>query len=145
MLRGKLLSLLVPYGLLTGVAAADRLVLLRFTAAWGAYAWLCLLLIGYGMFSISTTLGFACPRLDWDDPRRMTSSKASWASFLINVPYGLISMALAAAAFVLGQFWPQYTLPLVLLAVLLLALLSWVTARLGARRVAKAWPRLEAP
>ena len=140
--RSKVLSLFVPYGIFTAVLLLAGWFLLRFYAAWGAYAWLCLLLIGYGMFTISTTLGFAYPRLDWDDPRRMSSPQAGWRNLVYTIPYGLLALILAAGPFAINQFWPGWTLPAVLLGLLLLAALAWGVSLWGARTAQAVWARI---
>ena len=139
--RSKLLSLFTPYALLTAVIMLLGWFLLDFNGAWGVYAWLCLLLIGYGMLGISTALGFAYPRLDWDDPRRMSSPQAGWRNLLFTIPYGLLSLVLAAAPFVISRLWPAWTLPAVLLGLLLLGAISWLTSLWGAKTAVRSWAR----
>ena len=117
----------------------------RYSAVWIPYAWFCLLIIGYGMITISTAMGFLYPRLDWDDPRRMTSSQASWRNLIAVIIYGLISLAVALIAFAAAQFLPQFALLCILLGLLILAGMAWLVERWSVRAVSRKWAHIELP
>jgi hypothetical protein len=139
------LSLVLPF------AAGSMLLLLlawfflRFSALWIPYAWLCLVIIGYGMITISAALGFMYPKLDWDDPRRMTDRRAGLPNLLLNGLYGILSLIIAALPFFISAFFPRWTLLLVLLGLLILAGMAWLVERLAMRRVQKTWYALDMP
>jgi hypothetical protein len=143
--RSKVLSLVLPF------AAGSMLLLLlawfflRFSALWIPYAWLCLVIIGYGMITISAALGFMYPKLDWDDPRRMTDRRAGLPNLLLNGLYGILSLIIAALPFFISAFFPRWTLLLVLLGLLILAGMAWLVERLAMRRVQKTWYALDMP
>lgn len=142
--RSKVLGLVLPFAVGSLIMLLVAWFLLHFSIAWVPYAWLCLVIIGYGMITISTTMGFKYPRLDWDDPRRMTSRKAVLPNLLLNVAYGIVSLAVAALPFVIASIYPQWTLLLVLLGLLVLAGMAWIVERWSAWQVAKSWPGIEA-
>ena len=142
--RSKVLGLVLPFAVGSLIMLLVAWFFLRFSIAWVPYAWLCLVIIGYGMITISTTMGFKYPRLDWDDPRRMTNRKAVLPNLLLNVAYGIVSLAVAALPFVIASIYPQWTLLLVLLGLLVLAGMAWIVERWSAWQVAKSWPGIEA-
>jgi ABC-2 type transport system permease protein len=82
LLGGKLLAVALPYAVLSSLLMAGA-------AAWGhfgvlgtLYGWLGVQVIGIGMLAVDVALAVPGARLDWDDPRRMTSGWAGIASFL---------------------------------------------------------------
>jgi ABC-2 type transport system permease protein len=143
--RSKVLGLVVPYALISLLMLVAAWFFLRFSALWIPYAWFCLLIIGYGMITISTTMGFLYPRLDWDDPRRMTSNQAGWRNLVAVLIYGLLSLAIALLSFVAANIIPQFALLYVLLGLVFLAGMAWLVERWSVRQVAKKWANIELP
>jgi ABC-2 type transport system permease protein len=141
--RSKVLGLAVPYAVFALLLLLISWVAMRFSVAWIPYAWLCLVIIGYGMITITTAMGFRYPRLDWDDPRRMTNRKAGIPNLILNLGYGLLSLVIAVLPFVLGSLFPRAVVPLVLLGLLLLAGMALLAERLGARVADEAWAGIE--
>jgi ABC-2 type transport system permease protein len=143
--RSKVLGLVIPFALLALLLLLLSWFFLRFSLAWVPYAWLCLLIIGYGMITLSTAMGFIYPRLDWDDPRRMTSRSAGLRSTLLGAVYGIIALLLAVLPFLVASVNPQWTLMLVLVGLLLLAGMAWLVERWSSRRVFRAWAGIPLP
>ena len=143
--RSKVMGLVLPFALGSMILLLLAWFFIRFSIAWVPYAWLCLAIIGYGMLTISTALGFKYPKLDWDDPRRMTNRRATLPNLILNVIYGLLSLVVAVLPFAVASIYSQWTLLLVLLGLLLLAGMAWIVERWGVRQVVKAWPDIEVP
>jgi ABC-2 type transport system permease protein len=143
--RSKVLGLVFPYALFSLLLLIAAWFFMRFSVLWIPYAWFCLLIIGYGMITISTTMGFLYPRLDWDDPRRMTSAQASWRNLAAVLVYGLISLFIALLSFVAASIFPRYALLCVLLGLVFLAGMAWLVERWSVRRVSKKWSHIELP
>ena len=57
-LRAKSFSVYVPYAFVATVLLVAAYFLVGFSLAWTPYAWLCLLIIGYGLLTFSTAMGF---------------------------------------------------------------------------------------
>ena len=140
--RSKVMGIVLPYTVICLLLLLLAWVVLRFNLVWVPYAWLCLALIGYGMLTISTSYGFQYPKLDWDDPRRMMTQRASLLNLVTGALFGFVALVVAALPFLLSAFFPQYALLLVLVGLLLLAGMAWLVERWSARRVIRAWPAL---
>jgi ABC-2 type transport system permease protein len=143
--RSKVLGLVLPYALFSLLLLIAAWFFMRFSAVWIPYAWFCLLIIGYGMITISTTMGFLYPRLDWDDPRRMTSQQATWRNLIAVLIYGLISLFIALLSFVAASIYPRFALLCVLLGLVILAGMAWLVERWSMRSVSKKWAGIELP
>ncbi|MFN2104136.1 MAG: putative ABC transporter permease subunit [Candidatus Promineifilaceae bacterium] len=143
--RSKVLSLVLPFAVGSMLLLLISWFFIRFSALWIPYAWLCLVIIGYGMITISTALGFMYPRLDWEDPRRMTDRRAGLPNLLLNAAYGVIALIVAALPFFISAFFPGWTLMLVLVGLLILAGMAWLVERVGLSQVNKTWYRIELP
>ena len=143
--RSKVLGLVLPYAVICLLLLLASWAVLRFSIAWVPYAWLCLLIIGYGMITLSTAMGFVYPKLDWDDPRRMVSRSASLRSTLLGLVYGIVSLIVAVLPFVIGSVYPQWALMLVLLGLLILAGMAWLVERWSSRKVYRSWASLTLP
>ncbi len=143
--RSKVLGLVLPFAVGSMFLLVLAWFFLRFSPAWIPYAWICLAIIGYGMITISTMMGFKYPRLDWDDPRRMTSGKAVLPNLLLNAIYGLLSLIIATLPFLGAYLYPGWTLMFVLLGLLILASMAWIVERVSARQVTGAWAAIELP
>jgi hypothetical protein len=143
--RSKVLGLVLPFAVGSLIMLLIAWFFLRFSAAWIPYAWLCLVIIGYGMITISTTLGFKYPKLDWDDPRRMTDRRAALPNLLLNLVYGVFALVIAVLPFLGGTIYPGWTLLMVLLGLLILAGMAWLVERVSAGQVKNAWRDIEVP
>ncbi len=128
--------LLVTVLLIGGVFVFD------YSPLWTPYAWLVLLIMGFGMISFSASLDFIYPKLDWDDPRKMTNSKASLPSLIGTVVYSLLIMLMALTTFVLAVSEPPLAIPIVIFGLGLLAGGTWFFVSWRMRLVEAAWPMI---
>ncbi len=143
--RSKVLGLALPNALLSLLMLIAAWFVMRFNGLWIPYAGLCLVIIGYGMITISTTMGFLYPKLDWDDPRRMTTGQASWRNLLAGLLYGLLSLTIALLSFVAANLLPQAAILIVLLGLALLAGIAWLVERWSVKKVRGRWAGIELP
>jgi hypothetical protein len=60
-----------------------------FSPFWALYGLLGVLVLGAGMMGVETGLGVPWARLDWDDPRRMTSG---WGAMVTLVAWVLLGI-----------------------------------------------------
>lgn len=118
------------------------MIVVGYSPLWTPYAWLVLLIIGFGMISYAVSLDFIHPNLDWDDPRKMTNRKAAWPSLIGTVLYSLVAIVIAVATFAIAVSTPSLTIPIVLFGLGLLAGGTWFFIGRRLRRVDAAWPRV---
>ncbi|MEA3335135.1 MAG: hypothetical protein U9R25_04445 [Chloroflexota bacterium] len=137
--RAKLMGVVAPFGVLVSLLLIASWFLTRFSPAWAFYAWLCLLIIGYGLMALSVGLGFLYPKLDWEDPRRMTTGRARLYNLISTVIFAVITGGIALIPFMLSAIWPAFSLLFVLVGLLLLVALTWLICRWIARQVENAW------
>lgn len=140
--QGKLLGLVAAYVAVATVLLSASWVLARFSLVWTVYAWLCLMIIGYGLLAFSVALGCVYPKLDWEDPRRMTTGRARLYNMMGSVLFGLMAALIALAPFVLAAMAPAGTLFYVLVGLLVLLAITWGLVRWSMRQVEQAWPAL---
>jgi ABC-2 type transport system permease protein len=93
LLRGKLLSAMIPFAVLSTLLFAAAATWKAFSPAWALYGWYGIELVGAGMLAISVGLSVPWARLNWDDPRKMSNGWASLLSFLAWVALGVIAGA----------------------------------------------------
>ncbi len=138
----KLWSIYIPFALLfVGVLLGSRFFV-SYDLLWLPYALIAGMLIGYGFIAISVSTGFRYALLNWTDPRRMLSSGGGLVSLLLSVVYGVPVAIVVLFGFALPAVWPAWSIPLALAALLLLALLAWVTHVLMTRWADSAWDKL---
>ena len=118
------------------------MIVVGYSPLWTPYAWLVLLIIGFGMISYAVSLDFIHPNLDWDDPRKMTNRKAAWPSLIGTVLYSLVAIVIAVATFAIAVSTPSLTISIVLFGLGLLAGGTWFFIGRRLRRVDAAWPRV---
>ncbi len=143
-LRAKVLGVLIPYMLLVTLLLLLSVIVFDISLLWTPYSWLVLFVMGAGMLTYVVSLDFLFPKLDWDDPRRMTNRKAGWRSMLGVFLYSVIAMLIAVVAFVVAVSVPGAAIPAVIFGLGLLAGGTWffVAWRMG--RIEAAWPFLGA-
>ena len=93
-MAGKLLAAAVPYVLLSSFLLLGAAVWLGFGVGGTLYGWLGVELIGSGMLALSVGLGVPWARLDWDDPRRMSSGWGALVTALSSFCFALLAGAL---------------------------------------------------
>jgi ABC-2 type transport system permease protein len=141
-LRGKILGVVAPYAVLVTLLLATSWSVLRFSLGWTPYAWLCLLIIGYGLLTFATAVGFVYPRLDWEDPRRMTTGRARLTNLIGSVIYSLVAGLLALMPYVLALWLPSLSLLFVTVGLAVLLAVTWILVRASDRWVERVWWRL---
>ena len=139
-LRAKVFGVLVPYMLFVTLLLIGGLIFVGFSLLWTPYAWLVLLILGFGMIAFAVSLDFVHPDLDREDPRKMTNRKTVWPSIIGNVLYNLIALPLALATFAVAVSNPLLAIPAVLFGLGLLAGGTWLFIGWRLRRVEAAWP-----
>jgi ABC-2 type transport system permease protein len=141
LLRGKLAAAFIPFAILSTVLLIGAEIWKRFNILGFAYGWLGIQLLGAAI--LATAIGASAPwaRLDWDDPKKMSSG---WGS-LISLITGIATAGLAGIALCLPiaatAFAPNLTViawligPL--LAIAIVAATVWASVDIGARFLAK--------
>ena len=138
----KLWSIYVPFVLLFLAVLIGSRFAVSYDLRWLPYALVAGLIIGYGLLAISVSTGFRYAMLGWTDPRRMLSSGGGLVSLLLSVAYGVPVAIIVLFGFALSAAWTGWSIPLALVALLLLAGLTWVTHLLMARWADSAWDKL---
>lgn len=108
LLRGKFLSAYIPFVglhllLMLGAAIWRRFSLLAFT-----YTTLGTLILGAGVMAVCVGLSVPWARLDWDDPRRMSSGWGGLIAFIIQTTYTLIGLAFLALPALAAMWLPAW-------------------------------------
>lgn len=138
----KVWSIFVPFALLFVVVLLGSRFFVSYDLLWLPYALIAGLIIGYGFIAISVSTGFRYALLNWTDPRRMLSSGGGLVSLLLLVVYSVPVAIVVLFGFALSAVWPVWSIPLALVALLLLALLAWGSHLLMARWADSAWEKL---
>lgn len=138
----KVWSIFVPFTLLFVVVLLGSRFFVSYDLLWLPYALIAGLIIGYGFIAISVSTGFRYALLNWTDPRRMLSSGGGLVSLLLLVVYSVPVAIVVLFGFALSAVWPVWSIPLALVALLLLALLAWGSHLLMARWADSAWEKL---
>ena len=140
--RGKTLGVLAPYTLLVTVLLFGLWFLRSFSTVWLPYAWLCLIIIGWGMLAFMTAMGFPWVNLDWEDPQRMGTRRGNLYSTLGALFYAMVACILAALTFGLSLRWPAATPVIVILGLGLLIAVTVLVVGWAVRRAQQAWSNL---
>ena len=144
-LRAKLFGVIAPYFFIVTLLLIVAWFLVGFSLAWMPYAWLCLLIIGYGLLAFSTAAGFVYANLEWEDPRAMLQQRGRWYNLIGSAIYGLIAGLITIVPFVLSAQVPGATPLFVIVGLVLLALFTWLFVGRQNRQAIQAWPRLGEP
>jgi len=144
-LRAKSFAVIIPYAVIITLLLIVSWFMVRFSLAWMPYAWLCLLIIGYGLLSFSTGVGFVYANLEWEDPRAMLQRRGRWFSLIGSGSYGLLTGLLALAPFILANRFPAVTPLFVIAGLVLVAIITWFFVGRQNRRAIKAWTTLGEP
>ena len=141
LLRGKLAAALIPFAILSTVLLLGAELWQRFSLLGFAYGWLGIQLLGAAI--LATAVGASAPwaRLDWDDPKGMTSGWGSLLSLLAGTTAaGLAGLALCLPILA-AAFLPGLTLVAWLvgppLAIAIVAATVWASLDIGARFLAR--------
>jgi ABC-2 type transport system permease protein len=144
LLRAKTYGIFIPYAVLATTGLVAGLLTLKFSLLWAPYAWLVLMVIGYGLFAYLVSLGFLYPKFDWDDPRRMTNRRGSLPALFGTVFYVVLAAIVAESAYLTANAWPSFAVPIVLMGLALLGGGTWFFVQWRTGRVERAWPAIGA-
>ena len=108
LLGGKLLAAAVPFALLSSLLMLGAALWLGFGPLEALYGWAGVELTGVGMLALSAGLGVPWARLDWDDPRRMSSGWGGLVSAGASFLYALLSGALLGLPLLVTAVAPGY-------------------------------------
>lgn len=90
LLRGKFLAAAVPYAVISTVLLVVAAIWRQLDPLWTLYGWLGVMVLGLGMLAVAVALSVPWAKLDWDDPRKMTSGWGSFIAFAIWLLIGVI-------------------------------------------------------
>lgn len=141
LLRGKLAAAVVPFALLSTLLLLGATFWRGFSAVGFLYGWFGIQLLGVAI--LATAVGAAVPwaKLDWDDPRKMSSGWGNLISLLAGTFVAGVAGTLLCLPFIAVAFAPQLVVaawlvgPLVALA--LVAATVWGALQLGGRFLAR--------
>ena len=140
--HSKLWSVFWPFAVIFGLTLAASWFFVRYSLVWFPYALAVGLLMGFGLLASNISSGFRYANLSWTDPRRMITSGGGLVSLLLSIVYGLPAMIIALLGFSLRAIWPAGAIPLAVLAIVLLAGLTYIFYRVMLRWGEKAWDLL---
>lgn len=132
-LRGKFLSAMIPFSVLSTLLLVGAGIWNGFNPLWALYGWFGVQLLGAGMMAISVALSVPWARLNWDDPRRMTSGVGSVLAIVGWAVMGIIAGGiLCLPAFV--EVYDRGLVPLAVVAAVVLSSLIVAGSAYGALR-----------
>jgi ABC-2 type transport system permease protein len=126
LLGGKLLVVAVPYVVVSTVMMVAVSIWNEFGLAGALYGWFGVQLLGIAMLALNVAVGVPLARLDWDDPRRMTSPWAALFTALGFIVIGLLGGVLLSLPVAIEAIVPGWTV------------LAWLFGPLSAAGVAVA-------
>ena len=141
LLRGKLAAALVPFAILSTILLLGATLWRGFGAVGFLYGWFGIQLLGVAI--LATAVGAAVPwaKLDWDDPRKMSSGWGNLISLLAGAVVAGLAGLMLCLPFVATAFAPNLvpTAWLVgpILALALVAATVWGSLQLGGRFLAR--------
>lgn len=140
LLRGKLMAVLLPFAALSTLLLAGAALWQGFSPLGFLYGWFGVELLGAGMLAVSVGASVPWARLDWDDPRGMSSGWGSLLSLAGSAALGLVAGGLLCLPLLASAFRPALAPAAWLVgvagAVGVTAALSWAAFRLGIRALA---------
>ena len=142
LMRSKTFGIFLPYAVLATVALLGALFVMKFSLIWTPYAWLALMVMGYGLYSYLVSLAFLYPKFDWDDPRRMTNRKAGLPAMIGSLVYSIAAIVVTYGIYIFALSTPALAIPIVIMGLALLAggTLFFVNSRTNL--VEAAWPSI---
>ncbi len=140
-LRGKFLAAYVPFAIVNLILLAGAAVWRQFGLLTFVYCALGTLLLGVGIMALCVGLSVPWARLDWDDPRRMSSGWGGLIAFILEVIYlsiGLGFWALPALAYTFRPEWAGMAWFIGITgAIVITAIVSLPPLAFGARRMGR--------
>jgi len=141
LLRGKLAAAVVPFALLSTLLLLGATFWRGFSAVGFLYGWFGIQLLGAAI--LATAVGAAVPwaKLDWDDPRKMSSGWGNLISLIAGTFVAGLAGILLCLPFVAVAFAPNLVLAAWLvgpiLALTIVAGTVWGSLQLGGRFLAR--------
>ena len=124
------------------ILSAVVVVVAFISLVWTPYAWMVLLIMGYGLYSFLVSIGFLYPKFDWDDPRRMVNRRSALPALGGSIIYSLIAIVIAQATYIFAHNSPLWAIPIVIMGLALLAGGTWFFVHWSTVRVEAAWPSI---
>jgi len=141
LLRGKLAAALVPFALLSTVLLLGAALWRGFSPLGFLYGWFGIQLLGAAILATATGAAVPWAKLDWDDPRKMSSGWGNILSLLAGTVVAGVAGLLLCLPFAATVFAPHLVVAAwvvgPLLALALVAGTVWGSLRLGARFLAR--------
>lgn len=138
----KLWSVFWPFTVLFTLAFFVSWFFVRYSLVWMPYALAAGLIIGFGLLAINVSTGFRYANLAWTDPRRMISSGGGLVSLIVSIVYGLPAGIIILLGFSLPALWPSWSIPIAIVALLLVGLFTWGWYVWMRRWAESAWDKL---
>lgn len=141
LLRGKFAAALIPFTILSTILMIGAAIWQGFSLLGLVYGWFGVELLGAILLALAVAASVPWARLDWDDPRKMTSGWGSLISLALGTAVAglagvLLCLPVLAAAFAPDLIAIAWLLgPLLALAVV--AATVWFSLDLGARFLAR--------
>ena len=141
LLRGKLAAALVPFAILSTLLLLGATHWRGFSAVGFLYGWFGIQLLGAAILATATGAAVPWAKLDWDDPRKMSSGWGNLISLIAGVLVAGVAGLLLCLPFVAVAFAPGLVLaawlvgPLLALAIVAGAV--WASLGIGARFLAR--------
>ncbi|HEY0605980.1 MAG TPA: hypothetical protein VGD58_23855 [Herpetosiphonaceae bacterium] len=126
----------LPFPLIGTLFVVTLGLLKELTAAQLLQDWLLVVMTGLGVAGITTGLGAAFPRFDWQQPNKMRSARASCLGTILYFIYSGLMLALISGAQLTAGMWGNWTYLVGWGAAILLTVLAlWLPMLLGATRL----------
>jgi len=110
LLRGKFLSAYLPLAGLDVLLMLGAAVWRQFSIVAFLYTTIGTLILGVGVIAICVGLSVPWARLDWDDPRRMSSGWGGLIAFIVQTFYALLGLAFLALPALASIWFPDWAL-----------------------------------
>ena len=142
LLRGKFLSAAVPYVVLSTLLLAGAAIWRQLDPLWTLYGWAGVEVLGLGMIVVAVALSVPWAKLDWDDPRKMTSGWGSFIAFAVWLGMGILGGLFLALPVFFEALDPLLTPVLAILGLLFATGISAGVAYLAYRYGASKLPEV---
>ncbi len=110
LLRGKLAAALVPFAILSTLLLLGATLWRGFSAVGFLYGWFGIQLLGAAILATATGAAVPWAKLDWDDPRKMSSGWGNLISLIAGVLVAGVAGLLLCLPFVAVAFAPGLVL-----------------------------------
>jgi hypothetical protein len=124
------------------IALAVFWIALKFSLLWTPYAWMVLMIMGYGLYSYLVSLSFLYPKSDWDDPPRMRDRRSGLPALIGSAVYSFLVILLAAITYIVAHGLAAWAIPIVVMGLAMMAGVTWFFVHWSTNRIEAAWPRI---